>query len=375
MSRLHRLWSRTAARPGRDTDVTRVGDASFRFLGFKGRPEEALFSRFDYVAEGLPPLLELEEVSFAPDQRCLYDSDGQRIDETKVTFTEPGAPAYFNEEKFRPIETATMPERFVPPAGARRFKEPVLLLGEVHDHWGHFITDSMSRMWALDQLPRSLKVLFAPDPKLRIDAPLVRELLAALDLEDRLIRPDGPTIFEKVFCPIPAMQLSRTYQAFDAPHRHVAMTMLKGAAAPPQAPVYLTRSRLEGGLRQMAGEEELEARLEGLGFLIVSPERLSLRDQMAIFNGRHAVIGAFGSAMHTVLFRRERLDQPVATLFPGKIPPRFMMVDAVKAAEAAYIRCIRFEGEPEAGGGGWRLDPRLAMKYLDAVGLLDGAGR
>jgi hypothetical protein len=372
VNRLSRLFGGAASAGGQ---AARVGRASFRFFGFRNRPEDVLFSRFDYIADALPPLLELEGAIFRPEQRCLYDPDGVRIDETKVTFTEPGAPSFFNEEKFRPIEERTMPDRIDPPAGALRVREPVLFLGEIHDHWGHFITDSMSRMWALDQLPRTMKVLFAPDPKARIDTPLVRELMGALELDGRLLRPEGPVIFDKVLCPIGALQLSRVYEGFGRVHRRAAAVLARSAGEIPSGPVYLTRRRLGADLRRLADEEVLEGLLEREGFRILSPERMSLADQMALFNSRYPVVGAFGSAMHTVLFRQTDEPQPVATLFPGKIPPRFMMVDAVKAAQAAYIRCIRFEGEPGAGGGGWRIQPRAAMQWLDAAGLIGQARR
>ena len=364
------LWRAVAKRASRP-EAARVGEADFRFFGFRDRPEATLFSRFDYLPTGRPPLLELRDVLFLPDHRCLYDLRGARIEASKVTYVEDGAPAWFNEEKFGQIERQTMPERIAPPAKAARIKDPVLFLGEVHDHYGHFITDSMSRMWALDELPAGLKVLFTPDPGLRLETPLVRRLMGAVGIEEtRLLRPDGPTVFDKLYCPIGALQLSRIYQRFEAVHRRAAEALMRGGVERPTAPVYLTRSGLQQGLRRLKGEAELERRLEREGFVVVSPERLDLASQMAIFNSPHPVVGPFGSAMHTVLFRTAERGAGLATLFPGKVPPRFMMVDAIKGAEAAYIRCIRFEGEESEGGSGWVLDPDAAMAHLDAAGLL-----
>ena len=372
LSRPHRPFSKLTSGSAGDVKDVRVGRANFRFLGFEGRPDDLLLSRFDYVADRLPPLLELRDAVFLPGQRCLYDLDGARIEPSKVTYVEPDAPVFFNDDKVRPIEQATMPEGITLPVGAARVKEPVLFLGEIHDHWGHFITDSLARMWALEQTPPGMKVLFAPDRGERMANPAVGRLLSALGLDDRLLRPEGPTVFETLYCPIAALQLSRIYQEFEGVHRRAAAAISGGGAQAPSGPVYLTRSRLGGNLRRLEGEEELEARLEREGFHIVSPERLGLAEQMAIFNSGRPVVGAFGSAMHTVLFRRAGDGPTLATLFPEKIPPRFMMVDAVKGARATYLRCIRKEGEEESGI--WRLDPVAAMRGLDAAGLLGRSG-
>lgn len=340
-------------------------------MGFSDRPEQTLLGRFDYIAQGLPPLLELEEVLFLPTHRSLYDLEGRRIDASKVTYVEADAPAWFNEEKIGEIERDTMPEAIKPPSNPARIREPVLFLGEVHDHYGHFITDTMSRMWALEQLPSGLKVLFTPDPGVRLDTPLVRQLMGAVGVTDsRLLRPQEPTVFEKLYCPVPALQLSRIYQSFDAVHRKAAAVLLQNSGENrPSGPIYLTRRRLQQGLRRPVGEDKLEGLLERQGFRVVSPEQMDLAQQMAIFNSPYPVIGPFGSAMHSVLFKTSHEDQPLATLFPGKIPPRFMMCDVVKGAHSAYIKCMRIE-EEAAGERGWRLDPAAAMARLDAAGLL-----
>ena len=60
--------------------------------------------RFDCRLDRPPALLELENVLFLPELRCLYARDGVRIEQTKVTYVEPDAPAWFNDQKTLPIE-------------------------------------------------------------------------------------------------------------------------------------------------------------------------------------------------------------------------------------------------------------------------------
>ena len=356
--------------------TTRCGEASFRFAGFDRDAPQTVLGRFDYMPAGRPPLLALSDVLFVPHLRCLYDADGRLIEESKVTYIEPGAPAWFNDWKISKVEQQTMPAQVVPPAQLRRISEPVLFLGEAHDHYGHFITDTLSRMWALDQFDPDCKVLFAPDPKERLEPAHVRFVLDQLGLNrSRILRPQEPVLFERVYCPIPALQLSRIYQVFDEPHVRAAGALAAAGAQAPDQPVYLTRSGLDSGLRKPGSEDELERRLAREGFAIVQPERLSVLEQMALFNSDHPVVGAFGSAMHTVLFRVRPGGQQLAILFPEKIPPRFMMVDAIKASRAVYVNCMGGEPTrapgPEGGPGerNWSIDCDLTMAQLDAAGF------
>jgi hypothetical protein len=356
-------------RPVPKADETcEIGRAHFGFVGFAEPATPTLLSRFDYRPSGPPPMRRLEQVLFLPGQRCLYSASGERLEISRPTYIEPDAPEWFNAAKVARIERVSMPPAIVPP-NARRIDEPVLFLGEVHDHWGHFITDTLARFWALEHAPPGVKLLFAPDPGDRMQAPVVRTLLEALGLgPERILRPEQPVLISELHCPIPALQFSRIYQEFETTHRHIAERLAATSRArPPRRPVYLTRSRLGGGMRRLGGEEELEDRLKREGYEIVSPERLGLAEQMAIFNGDRPVVGAFGSAMHTVLFRRAEQGQRLAILFPEKIPPRFMMVEIVKASQASYVKCIRSEA-PD--GSRWSLDPKTAMQRLDAAGLL-----
>jgi capsular polysaccharide biosynthesis protein len=229
-------------------------------------------------------------------------------------------------------------------------------------------------MWALDEVGPDCRVLFAPDPGPRLGWPHVRQVLDALGLDDsRVLRPEGPTVFERLWCPVPTIQLSRIYRAADQPHVRAARVLM-GSAEPPDRPVYLTRTGLADAMRKPGSEEALEQRLERQGFAIVRPETLDLPAQMALFNGPHPVVGLYGSAMHSVLFRIRPGGQRLAILFPSKVPPRFMMVDAAKGSQAAYLNCLH--GEPAIGPDGeplerqWTIDCDLAMAQLDEAGLL-----
>jgi capsular polysaccharide biosynthesis protein len=361
-------------RDGSRIETASVGRAQIQFCGYSARRVSLLRGWFDYRPDGDPPLVELNEVLFIPRMRCLYDRAGRRIEPSKVIYQEPGAPSSANA-KMAQVEQDTMPAQVEVPAKLRRVAEPVLFVGEAHDHYGHLLADTLGRMWALDRVGPDVRVLFAPDPKLRLDPPHVQLMLQSLGLDaGRIVRPERPTLFERVISPVAALQLSRVYQAFERPHLAIARA-LPGAGAP-QRPVYLSRRGLGPGHRRPEGEEALEARLEREGFDVVRPERLSLAEQAALFNGDAPVVGAYGSALHSVLFRTRPEGARTAILFPERfaLPPRFAMIDAVKGSHAAYINCLRPVGAGEGPAEHWRIDVEAAMAYLDGAGFFARQG-
>ena len=214
------------------SETAELGRGRFRFLGFAEPPAATLLDRFDYRPSGAPPLHALEAILFLPGRRCLYDAQGRRVDVSRPTYIEPGAPAWFNPEKVAEVERVSMPELIEVPDRLDKIADPVLFVGEVHDHWGHFITDTLARLWALADVDPATKVLFAPDAGARLAVPLVRALLAAAGVgEDRILRPQGPTLFERLLCPAPALQLSRIYQGFDDVHRRIAAALFAASRA------------------------------------------------------------------------------------------------------------------------------------------------
>lgn len=345
-----------------------LGRASFDFHGFAGDQGELLRQRFDY-RPGAPAVLELTDALLLPNARCLYDPEGRRLEPTKVTYVEPGAPAPLIDEKILKIEQASMPEAVEVPAGLTHIDEPVIFLGELHDHYGHFLTDTLARVWDLTEADRGLKVIFAPQSQQRLEHPLVRELLQLFGIEpERILVPQTPARLSRVICPLAALQQSRIYDVFAEPFRQVAKRALAAGAEPPGRPVYLTRSGLGEALRRLVNEEALEARLEREGYAIVHPERLSIPEQIALFNGEHPVVTPFGSAMHTVLFRIRDDGQRLGALFPEKVPPRFAMVDALKGSRASYVMCMSLQSNLDQPV--WSIDVDAAMDGLKQARLV-----
>jgi capsular polysaccharide biosynthesis protein len=354
-----------------------LGRGRVRFSGFTPKRISRALRKFDTGRHEEPELITLRDAVFLRRKRCLYRLDGSRIDETMWTWVDPDISTWPTlESKAMAMAEKHMPAHAEIPQRVKRIEQPVLYLGELKRHYGHFLTDGMARLWALDRMPVDAPAFFHLDPVDAMGVSHVGQVMEALGIPaERMIWPDQATVFSEILCPMPAIQLSvRAYDAFDRPHRWAAQA-LAGDLDRPSRPVYLSRRGLGEGHREIFGEEELEARLEAEGYLVVQPEKLTLTQQIALFDQDKPVVGPVGSALHTVLFRRRVRGQKLGVLTPPDVPGRFLLIDRVKANRTTYCNCMRELTEAESPidvplqQRSWKIDVERAMAQLDDAGF------
>ncbi|ATC24815.1 DUF563 domain-containing protein [Caulobacter vibrioides] len=186
--------------------------------------------------------------------------------------------------------------RLVPPEDA-----PVLDGGAVFMPWGagfnygHFVIDALPSILALEQAgllhdtpllaprltdwQRELIAMATPGVRLQeVDAPAVRlgRAVFATSMDHFLHHPNGllATLAERVTANAP-----------------------KGAGA---RRVYL--SRRGQSMRVMVGEAAFERALQARGFVIVRPETLGARAQVALMRDAEIIVGASGAALANAVF-------------------------------------------------------------------------
>ncbi|MGH7027569.1 glycosyltransferase family 61 protein [Brevundimonas sp.] len=237
---------------------------------------------------------------------------------------------------------------------------PVTFGGAVMAHYGHHITDGLSRLWHVDDNPCLLT-----SPLSGFSA-----RLASLGAKRVYMTPERPTLFRKVVVPSSSLLSDGViYEAHDAEHKRIAEQALKRSGFTPSWTVYLSRSRL-GAERRIEGEDEIEAMLSHSGFEIIHPQDLSIEDQIAVFNRADVVVGASGSAMHTSLFH---IDKPlrIVTLCGPRFNRRFSLVDQIKSYRSTYIQCLE---ETSRDGRGvissQRADLDLVKNGLEMAGVI-----
>lgn len=301
-------------------------------------------ARFDVRIDETPGFAPLRDVVALPDYDSLYGLDGRRLDVTRRVNIPEDIGSRHARERDDTASLATEPPQIEVPADLDVVEEPVVFVGAIWPHYGHFITDGMARLWALDRVKGMPLLVQSRPPVTHHGQAYIHEIHRRLGLAERgLITPTRPTLFKKVLAAKSAFQHTfRLYDCHRNPHAHVARSILAedGAAASGPSKVYLTRSLLKAHERSASEEIELEDRLRREGFEIVAPERVAFADQVRMFNSATWIAGTIGSAFHTCLFAEPRDDRSLFMMSWDKINPRYLMIDEIMAQRSFYLNCM-----------------------------------
>lgn len=178
----------------------------------------------------------------------------------------------------------------------------VMYLGPFWGHWGHFLMDLVSRLWyALEREP-GIAIAYTA-----AEAPTgpYREFFDLVGIrEEQLVRVEHPTRFREVVVPecsyVPGR---RVYPAF----ARIFDRAVEGARAQAVAPVpceklYLTRTGLDRRIPFEFGERAMEELFADNGYRVISPEKLSVAEQVLAIHGATDVACLSGTLPHTMMF-------------------------------------------------------------------------
>jgi len=331
------------------------------------RPEAAYRERVAGMIAAAPvfadppeEIVEADGAYFIPGAFCLYDRHGQRIAQSCI--------------RRGPDEVFNAPDEFIePPADCPEIFGPLLYLSWLPAHWGHFLTETSSRLWAYLRFPE----LRACRPFLVHEEPIlpaVRDFCSRINLRtEDFCAPARPVRLKKCFVPAPSFA-NRAFAHFChlAAPRAVARGILgERKVTQREEPVYLSRARLTAQ-RGLRNETEIETQLRARGVHIAHIEALSLQQQIELFNAHKIFIGCFGSAFHNLGFRSTS-EAAEVHMFVDDVPnANFLMYDALLGNRAHYIDAILpTPGAPQA----WpRMDLTIrtetCLAYLRAAGLV-----
>ena len=291
-----------------------------------------------------------------PGRAALYTNDGERIDSTNRVVVPKSDQAFQKFYKHSPSPIK------VPDCVAH--DEPVLYLGQALDHYGHFLTDSMARMWAALNVRLPCLMLDMS----RLSGSYSSEILAALQLS--VVSPTVPTVYRTVWVPYPAFTRNgQPAPEADAAHLRVT-TALYHPDQPKRwvKPVFLSRAKVNSTIRSTDAETEaaLAQIMAEAGFEIVHPETLPLAEQIAIFNESPTIVGMLGSAFHTALFSRHDYRGRLVLLTWGdKGTIRYKHVDTLKGYTAHYVPCLE-----RTEDGLFRVDLAAAIDGLKQIQVI-----
>lgn len=258
-----------------------------------------------------------------------------------------------------------------PPGGQPGRDIPAAIYGGMLvDHFGHFLTESLARLWYAAVAPDLPILLTLPQrlttPRLE---PWQAEVFDLLGLGGRVIPLTTLVGVTRAHVPDPGYEIQFTFAEEQA--RFLARVPWRPEGG---RKLWLSRAGLGGPNR--AAQAAIDAALRRDGWQVVHPETLSLRAQLALYAGAGRLASEEGSALHAVMFlsgcEGMRLDMLVRDPRQGPaqvnanqsticarrgidlrrhwVPGEMVRqregahVDKVYAPPETYVACLRGEG-------------------------------
>lgn len=273
----------------------------FKFV-FHSNPERFFRGSRPYrLFQTKPALTTYSDVIYTPAVRggpklrlgCLYDEGLNRIDDS-MTYRNRNDDLFNMDPEQYSGNTADLPV----------YERPVLYMGHLRPHFGHFIMETLANWWALtEDLGDVDRFLFhVADPGL-LERSYIKASLDAMQINrDNLLTFDEPTRLRKVLVPHSSFQLhSHIYAKYKDIVHQLARNLGVEDAKTTDQPVFLSRSMDTHGVRRYVGQEKVEAFLSDRGVRIVYPNQLSFADQLKVVNEHQLLLGFQGSQLHNIV--------------------------------------------------------------------------
>ena len=252
-------------------------------------------------------------------------------------------------------------------------------IGHIHDHYGHFLLSVLPRLWTLPREDPEVRIVTAGPGDLasRLAIPHVRCILEALGVsDDRFVEVSDHTIIPEIEVPeLLFCENSSVWQTMSGFCTGIAASIAgEQTREPDDRPLFLSKHKLRRGVKNIEQAELFAEIIANAGVRVVSPEEMTLAEQMDVWH-RHSIVAAFeGSALHTGLFFTQK---KVLTLcWNAFAPSNQHLIDTVGSHQSLYLNCSdHFSNQPHASAGFYAttrlLDPEAAARStLKAIDYL-----
>jgi Glycosyltransferase 61 len=188
-----------------------------------------------------------------------------------------------------------------PTPPSKTVDRPAVFAGYLFDHFGHFLLESLSRLW------------ITPD---HADKPLAwcvvghqegytrwqQEVLHLLNVTTDAIFLDAPTRFSSLIVPEPGY---RSQDRFEHEHANF-IGAVDPAPVTPTRRCWVSRSKLPGRrYGDLENEKALESHLAEHGWDILHPEDHPVARQLELMSSSALLAGTTGSAFHSLILLKE----------------------------------------------------------------------
>jgi hypothetical protein len=216
---------------------------------------------------------------------------------------------------------ANTPPQTIDPAQVQtRLSGRYLYLGMLQNaHFGHFISENISRLWGADFLAGLDGVVFYGLHANQPIQPSVMNVLSYLIPDLPLIRIDRPTQIERLFVPA-AFRFPAGFVAGHPLMRDFMAPRIAGAReGRPQGPekLFVSRAGLAREGARFVLEFEIDRNMAAQGYKVIHPEKLGPAEQLRHYADARQLVFSEGSALHLYALAA-RPDQQVFIIWRRK---------------------------------------------------------
>lgn len=178
---------------------------------------------------------------------------------------------------------------------------------EYPGHFGHVLTEQVSRLWALDAARRrypDLKVMFARRYGHTKPLPFESTVLGAVGIDAEHIELNLRSVrVERVLAATPMLSMPEYVSPHIAATWDLVGDRIAANASCDNTPLRIFCSRRQrDDKRSCRNAPEVEQLFSSHGFRVVYPEDLSMADQIVMFRNAELVAGFAGSALFNLMF-------------------------------------------------------------------------
>lgn len=220
-------------------------------------------------------------------------------------------------------------------------------------HFGHFLTETMSRLWWLMDSALSadsdVPILFRLAGRNRHDrcemAAFATSVLRKLGISERVLIPTEPVTVEECIIPHAAIVNNHSVHVeYITLMRELGGRLLNGnvcSTGRGSRKLYLSRSRLPARTRKLANEKQLEVILRRAGYDIVHPQELRIEEQVRLFHEAKEVVGPIGSAFHNLpMAVNPELTVKYLVHYEPQFATTYNNIDSALGHDAVSIHCV-----------------------------------
>jgi capsular polysaccharide biosynthesis protein len=231
--------------------------------------------------------------------------------------------------------------------------------GRHGQHFGHFLTEVLPRLWAMDFLDLGGMRLLMNG---RHFEPWMMDYLRPLGFStDRLMLFRQPVECEELVIARQGCVLGRYFHPLVQPLARRIVEFHGGPAEDGPRRLYISRRGVTQ--RSLVNEERIEEMARQAGFTPIRPEMRPVSEQIRLFAGATHIIGPVGSGGYNALFARRNPRKLI--LRPAGFAPHVdATLNAAIGGEVDYVEGVSMDASVHAMIGPWHLDPGLFEEAL-----------